>query len=359
MKKILPLLLILIFVFSGCTSQEDVNSTYFSDSVDDFSSEESISVLESSNEDNTIGSSTDTSSFDNASDSADSTSSTGTASRSTTSNQNDNNHTSTGKPSSSNTTSSSQTTTISNTSQSSSQTGTTVTKNQVHLYSYENGKGLVIQATFDYHEGNSWSAFLENNTGIRIATAYDPNFNTIEYLQYNGKAIVLNNTPVKKGDIISKNNIYKLETLAGPAKIQTTAMYDLINVEHATDNRSYRSWFIRKYVVNETSKTAGNIVISWIEVREYSKPNEAFNGTIVVGNQPNVTLSYTSEYGLYAGKTIELSDGSKILLGTDMYWFYLGNTNSKRVLCDDYRAYKSVPNDPTDSYWNSYWSKLN
>ena len=135
-------------------------------------------------------------------------------------------------------------------------------------------------------------------------------------------------------------------------------MYDLINVEHVHDNKSYRSWYVRKYVINETSKTTGTITVSNIEVREYSKPDEEFNGTIIDNDKTSVTYTYTSKYGLYAGKTIELNDGSKILLGNDMYWFYLSG-NTKRVLCDDYRAYKKVPNNPNDSYWSYYWSQLN
>ena len=80
--------------------------------------------------------------------------------------------------------------------------------------------------------------------------------------------------------------------------------------------------------------------------------------SIIDNDKTSVTYTYTSKYGLYAGKTIELNDGSKILLGNDMYWFYLSG-NTKRVLCDDYRAYKKVPNNPNDSYWSYYWSQLN
>ncbi len=353
MKKLIPILLILIFVLSGCTSQEDIDNNS-SSLLDGFSSKESMSILEASQEDSNSDSLTDNQSSNNTSDNVENSSSTGTASGSATSN-----NSSTTRPSSSNPSPSSSNT--NNSSQSSTQTDTTVTKNQVHLYSYVNDRGWVIQTTFDYNNGDTWAELLKNNTEISTDTTYDVNFNTIEYLKYNGKAIVLNDTPIKKSDTISNKNIYKLSTIAGPAKIKPTTMYELINVEHAAEGPSQRSWVIYKYVINETTKTTGTVTVNLVEVREYSKPDEEFNGTIVESNiissQKN-TYTYTSEYGLYAGKTIELNNGAKILLGTDMYWFYLDG-NTKRVLCDDYRAYKKVPNNPSDNYWSFYWSMLN
>ena len=348
MKKIIPLLLILAILFSGCTSQKDVDNS--SDLSNDSTTGESISTTDT---DKNIDSSTeDTTSTDNDSV-IDGTSEGSAPSGKTPSN----NSSSTNKPSSPSNISSSAGTTTNNSSQSSNQAPNN-TANQVHLYSYVNGRGWVIQTTFDYNHGDTWAELVKNNTEISIDTTYDVNFNTVEYLKYNGKAIVLNDIPVKRSDTISNKNIYKLSTIAGPAKIKPTTMYDLINVEHVHDNKSYRSWYVRKYVINETSKTTGTITVSNIEVREYSKPDEEFNGTIIDNDKTSVTYTYTSKYGLYAGKTIELNDGSKILLGNDMYWFYLSG-NTKRVLCDDYRAYKKVPNNPNDSYWSYYWSQLN
>ena len=348
MKKIIPLLLILAILFSGCTSQKDVDNS--SDLSNDSTTGESISTTDT---DENIDSSTeDTTSTDNDSV-IDGTSEGSAPSGKTPSN----NSSSTKKPSSPSNISSSSGTTTNNSNQSSNQIPTN-TVNQVHLYSYVNDRGWVIQTTYNYNEGDTWAKLIEKTTEISIDTTYDVNFNTVEYLKYNGKAIVLNDTPVKKSDTISNKNIYKLSTIAGPAKIKPTTMYDLINVEHVHDNKSYRSWYVRKYVINETSKTTGTITVSNIEVREYSKPDEEFNGTIIDNYKTSVTYTYTSKYGLYAGKTIELNDGSKILLGNDMYWFYLSG-NTKRVLCDDYRAYKKVPNNPNDSYWSYYWSQLN
>lgn len=348
MKKIIPLLLILAILFSGCTSQKDVDNS--SDLSNDSTTGESISTTDT---DENIDSSTeDTTSTDNDSV-IDGTSEGSAPSGKTPSN----NSSSTKKPSSPSNISSSSGTTTNNSNQSSNQIPTN-TVNQVHLYSYVNDRGWVIQTTYNYNEGDTWAKLIEKTTEISIDTTYDVNFNTVEYLKYNGKAIVLNDTPVKKSDTISNKNIYKLSTIAGPAKIKPTTMYDLINVEHVHDNKSYRSWYVRKYVINETSKTTGTITVSNIEVREYSKPDEEFNGTIIDNDKTSVTYTYTSKYGLYAGKTIELNDGSKILLGNDMYWFYLSG-NTKRVLCDDYRAYKKVPNNPNDSYWSYYWSQLN
>ena len=348
MKKIIPLLLILAILFSGCTSQKDVDNS--SDLSNDSTTGESISTTDT---DENIDSSTeDTTSTDNDSV-IDGTSEGSAPSGKTPSN----NSSSTNKPSSPSNISSSAGTTTNNSSQSSNQAPNN-TANQVHLYSYVNGRGWVIQTTYNYNEGDTWAKLIEKTTEISIDTTYDVNFNTVEYLKYNGKAIVLNDTPVKKSDTISNKNIYNLSTIAGPAKIKPTTMYDLINVEHVHDNKSYRSWYVRKYVINETSKTTGTITVSNIEVREYSKPDEEFNGTIIDNDKTSVTYTYTSKYGLYAGKTIELNDGSKILLGNDMYWFYLSG-NTKRVLCDDYRAYKKVPNNPNDSYWSYYWSQLN
>ena len=348
MKKIIPLLLILAILFSGCTSQKDVDNS--SDLSNDSTTGEIISTTDT---DENIDSSTeDTTSTDNDSV-IDGTSEGSAPSGKTPSN----NSSSTNKPSSPSNISSSVGTTTNNSNQSSNQIPTN-TVNQVHLYSYVNDRGWVIQTTYNYNEGDTWAKLIEKTTEISIDTTYDVNFNTVEYLKYNGKAIVLNDTPVKKSDTISNKNIYKLSTIAGPAKIKPTTMYDLINVEHVHDNKSYRSWYVRKYVINETSKTTGTITVSNIEVREYSKPDEEFNGTIIDNDKTSVTYTYTSKYGLYAGKTIELNDGSKILLGNDMYWFYLSG-NTKRVLCDDYRAYKKVPNNPNDSYWSYYWSQLN
>lgn len=348
MKKIIPLLLILAILFSGCTSQKDVDNS--SDLSNDSTTGESISTTDT---DENIDSSTeDTTSTDNDSV-IDGTSEGSAPSGKTPSN----NSSSTNKPSSPSNISSSSGTTTNNSNQSSNQIPTN-TVNQVHLYSYVNDRGWVIQTTYNYNEGDTWAKLIEKTTEISIDTTYDVNFNTVEYLKYNGKAIVLNDTPVKKSDTISNKNIYKLSTIAGPAKIKPTTMYDLINVEHVHDNKSYRSWYVRKYVINETLKTTGTITVSNIEVREYSKPDEEFNGTIIDNDKTSVTYTYTSKYGLYAGKTIELNDGSKILLGNDMYWFYLSG-NTKRVLCDDYRAYKKVPNNPNDSYWSYYWSQLN
>lgn len=348
MKKIIPLLLILAILFSGCTSQKDVDNS--SDLSNDSTTGESISTTDT---DKNIDSSTeDTTSTDNDSV-IDGTSEGSAPSGKTPSN----NSSSTNKPSSPSNISSSAGTTTNNSSQSSNQAPNN-TANQVHLYSYVNGRGWVIQTTYNYNEGDTWAKLIEKTTEISIDTTYDVNFNTVEYLKYNGKAIVLNDIPVKRSDTISNKNIYKLSTIAGPAKIKPTTMYDLINVEHVHDNKSYRSWYVRKYVINETSKTTGTITVSNIEVREYSKPDEEFNGTIIDNDKTSVTYTYTSKYGLYAGKTIELNDGSKILLGNDMYWFYLSG-NTKRVLCDDYRAYKKVPNNPNDSYWSYYWSQLN
>lgn len=348
MKKIIPLLLILAILFSGCTSQKDVDNS--SDLSNDSTTGESISITDT---DENIDSSTeDTTSTDNDSV-IDGTSEGSAPSGKTPSN----NSSSTNKPSSPSNISSSAGTTTNNSSQSSNQAPNN-TANQVHLYSYVNGRGWVIQTTYNYNEGDTWAKLIEKTTEISIDTTYDVNFNTVEYLKYNGKAIVLNDIPVKRSDTISNKNIYKLSTIAGPAKIKHTTMYDLINVEHVHDNKSYRSWYVRKYVINETSKTTGTITVSNIEVREYSKPDEEFNGTIIDNDKTSVTYTYTSKYGLYAGKTIELNDGSKILLGNDMYWFYLSG-NTKRVLCDDYRAYKKVPNNPNDSYWSYYWSQLN
>lgn len=348
MKKIIPLLLILAILFSGCTSQKDVDNS--SDLSNDSTTGESISTTDT--DENIASSTEDTTSTDNDSV-IDGTSEGSAPSGKTPSN----NSSSTNKPSSPSNISSSSGTTTNNSSQSSIQTPTNTT-NQVHLYSYVNDRGWVIQTTFDYSQGDTWAELLKNNSVISLDTTYDVNFNTIEYLKYNGKAIVLNDTPVKRSDTISNKNIYKLSTIAGPAKIKPTTMYDLINVEHVHDNKSYRSWYVRKYVINETSKTTGTITVSNIEVREYSKPDEEFNGTIIDNDKTSVTYTYTSKYGLYAGKTIELNDGSKILLGNDMYWFYLSG-NTKRVLCNDYRAYKKVPNNPNDSYWSYYWSQLN
>ena len=348
MKKIIPLLLILAILFSGCTSQKDVDNS--SDLSNDSTTGESISTTDT---DKNIDSSTeDTTSTDNDSV-IDGTSEGSAPSGKTPSN----NSSSTNKPSSPSNISSSSGTTTNNSNQSSNQIPTN-TVNQVHLYSYVNDRGWVIQTTYNYNEGDTWAKLIEKTTEISIDTTYDVNFNTVEYLKYNGKAIVLNDIPVKRSDTISNKNIYKLSTIAGPAKIKPTTMYDLINVEHVHDNKSYRSWYVRKYVINETSKTTGTITVSNIEVREYSKPDEEFNGTIIDNDKTSVTYTYTSKYGLYAGKTIELNDGSKILLGNDMYWFYLSG-NTKRVLCDDYRAYKKVPNNPNDSYWSYYWSQLN
>lgn len=348
MKKIIPLLLILAILFSGCTSQKDVDNS--SDLSNDSTTGESISTTDT---DENIDSSTgDTTSTDNDSV-IDGTSEGSAPSGKTPSN----NSSSTKKTSSPSNISSSSGTTTNNSNQSSNQIPTN-TVNQVHLYSYVNDRGWVIQTTYNYNEGDTWAKLIEKTTEISIDTTYDVNFITVEYLKYNGKAIVLNDTPVKKSDTISNKNIYKLSTIAGPAKIKPTTMYDLINVEHVHDNKSYRSWYVRKYVINETSKTTGTITVSNIEVREYSKPDEEFNGTIIDNDKTSVTYTYTSKYGLYAGKTIELNDGSKILLGNDMYWFYLSG-NTKRVLCDDYRAYKKVPNNPNDSYWSYYWSQLN
>lgn len=332
MKKTLPIILILIFVFSGCGYQKDIS--YISDS--------------SSNLINEV-------SGGNVSDFSDSLPQKVSTSGETSGN---NSSSRSSKPSSPKANSTDRASNDNNKDGSLSQSGTIAEKDQVYLYSYVNGRGLVIQVTFDYKEGDTWSELLKNNTEISTDTTYDVNFNTIEFLKYNGKAIVFNNTPVKKDDIVSKKNIYKLETLASPAKISATTMYDLINIEHVFEGGSYRYWYIRKYDIKETSKTSGNITISNIKVVEYSEPNEAFNGTTVDIDQNPLTLTYTSDYGLYAGKTIKLSDGSKILLGNDLYWFYLGNSNNKRVLCEDYRLYKSVPNNPTDSYWDYYWSKL-
>ena len=348
MKKIIPLLLILAILFSGCTSQIDVDNS--SDLSNDSTTGESISTTDT---DKNIDSSTeDTTSTDNDSV-IDGTSEGSAPSGKTPSN----NSSSTNKPSSPSNISSSAGTTTNNSSQSSNQAPNN-TANQVYLYSYVNGRGWVIQTTYNYNEGDTWAKLIEKTTEISIDTTYDVNFNTVEYLKYNGKAIVLNDIPVKRSDTISNKNIYKLSTIAGPAKIKPTTMYDLINVEHVHDNKSYRSWYVRKYVINETSKTTGTITVSNIEVREYSKPDEEFNGTIIDNDKTSVTYTYTSKYGLYAGKTIELNDGSKILLGNDMYLFYLSG-NTKRVLCDDYRAYKKVPNNPNDSYWSYYWSQLN
>ena len=348
MKKIIPLLLILAILFSGCTSQKDVDNS--SDLSNDSTTGESISTTDT---DENIDSSTeDTTSTDNDSV-IDGTSEGSAPSGKTPSN----NSSSTNKPSLPSNISSSAGTTTNNSSQSSNQAPNN-TANQVHLYSYVNGRGWVIQTTYNYNEGDTWAKLIEKTTEISIDTTYDVNFNTVEYLKYNGKAIVLNDIPVKRSDTISNKNIYKLSTIAGPAKIKPTTMYDLINVEHVHDNKSYRSWYVRKYVINETSKTTGTITVSNIEVREYSNPDEEFNGTIIDNDKTSVTYTYTSKYGLYAGKTIELNDGSKILLGNDMYWFYLSG-NTKRVLCDDYRAYKKVPNNPNDSYWSYYWSQLN
>lgn len=348
MKKIIPLLLILAILFSGCTSQKDVDNS--SDLSNDSTTGESISITDT---DENIDSSTeDTTSTDN--DSVIDGTSEGSAPSGKTPSYNSS---STNKPSSPSNISSSAGTTTNNSSQSSNQAPNN-TANQVHLYSYVNGRGWVIQTTYNYNEGDTWAKLIEKTTEISIDTTYDVNFNTVEYLKYNGKAIVLNDIPVKRSDTISNKNIYKLSTIAGPAKIKPTTMYDLINVEHVHDNKSYRSWYVRKYVINETSKTTGTITVSNIEVREYSKPDEEFNGTIIDNDKTSVTYTYTSKYGLYAGKTVELNDGSKILLGNDMYWFYLSG-NTKRVLCDDYRAYKKVPNNPNDSYWSYYWSQLN
>lgn len=348
MKKIIPLLLILAILFSGCTSQKDVDNS--SDLSNDSTTGESISTTDT--DENIASYTEDTTSTDNDSV-IDGTSEGSAPSGKTPSN----NSSSTNKPSSPSNISSSSGTTTNNSNQSSNQIPTN-TVNQVHLYSYVNDRGWVIQTTYNYNEGDTWAKLIEKTTEISIDTTYDVNFNTVEYLKYNGKAIVLNDTPVKKSDTISNKNIYKLSTIAGPAKIKPTTMYDLINVEHVHDNKSYRSWYVRKYVINETSKTTGTITVSNIEVREYSKPDEEFNGTIIDNDKTSVTYTYTSKYGLYAGKTIELNDGSKILLGNDMYWFYLSG-NTKRVLCDDYRAYKKVPNNPNDSYWSYYWSQLN
>lgn len=347
MKKIIPLLLILAILFSGCTSQKDVDNS--SDLSNNSTTGESISTTDT---DENIDSSTeDTTSTDNESVIN------GTSENSTSSGKTPSNNSSfTNKPSSPSNISSSAGTTTNNSSQSSNQAPNN-TANQVHLYSYVNGRGWVIQTTYNYNEGDTWAKLIEKTTEISIDTTYDVNFNTVEYLKYNGKAIVLNDIPVKRSDTISNKNIYKLSTIAGPAKIKPTTMYDLINVEHVHDNKSYRSWYVRKYVINETSKTTGTITVSNIEVREYSKPDEEFNGTIIDNDKTSVTYTYTSKYGLYAGKTIELNDDSKILLGNDMYWFYLSG-NTKRVLCDDYRAYKKVPNNPNDSYWSYYWSQL-
>ena len=352
MKKIIPLLLILSILFSGCTSQKDIDSS--SDLSSDSSTIESISSKDADEKDNS--STEDTTSTDSESV-VEGTSESSSSSGKTPSN---NNNSSTNRPTTSSNISSSTGTTANNSGQSSNQTPTN-TANQVHLYSYVNDRGWVIQTTFDYNHGDTWAELVKNNTEISIDTTYDVNFNTVEYLKHNGKAIVLNDTPVKKSDTISNKNIYKLSTIAGPAKIKPTTMYELINVEHASESPTQRSWHIYKYVLNETTKTTGTVTINLIEVREYSKPDEEFNGTIiesgVIASQ-KFTHTYTSEYGLYAGKTIELDDGSKILLGTDMYWFYLSG-NTKRVLCDDYRAYKKVPNNPNDSYWSYYWSQLN
>ncbi len=341
MKKIIPILMVLILVFSGCASQEGVNNSLLS-SVEDYSCEESSVISESDIDNSTIS---DNVSVINS-----------TAQNSSTPEKTPDISSSTPKPPSSNNTSSNI---QANTDNSNETPNQNPTNNQVHLYSYVSDRGWVIQTTYNYNEGDTWSKLLEKTTEISIDTTYDVNFNTIVYLKYNGKAIVLNSVPVKKDDVISKNDIYKLETLAGPAKIKPTTMYDLINVEHAHNNKSDRYWYIRKYVINETSKTTGTITISSIEVREYSAPDEAFNGTFIDNDTSSVTYTYTSEYGLYAGKTIELNDGSKILLGNDMYWFYLSQSNTKRVLCEDYRAYKQVPNNPNDSYWSFYWSQFN
>lgn len=341
MKKIIPILLVLILVFSGCAAKEEPNNSSLS-LVEDSLSEESNVTSESDADNSTIsGNGSDANSL---------------AKNNSKPEKAPNNSSSTPKPSVSNNVSSNIPTNTDN----SVETPTQITaNNQVHLYSYVSDRGWVIQTTYNYNEGDTWAKLLEKTTEISIDTTYDVNFNTIEYLKYNGKAIVLNDTPVKKSDIISNKNIYKLSTLAGPAKIRTTTMYDLINVEHAHNNKSDRYWYIRKYVINETSKTTGTITVRDIEVREYSAPDEAFNGTYIDNDKFPVTYTYTSEYGLYVGKTIELNDGSKILLGNDMYWFYLGNSNNKRILCDDYRAYKSVPNNPNDSYWSFYWSQFN
>lgn len=337
MKSVLSLCLLLLFVFSGCTAQND---------RDTLSAIDSTSASNHETTEETFAGNPSSDQVTDFVEQADSTSGNTTST--------DNRTSSTGKPSSNQTPS-----TQHNPSQTTTQNSMIVTNKQVPVYASVNGRDLVVQATWNYMEGDTWSMLLKSDTGIRINTTYDVHFNQVEYLEYNGKAIVLHHAPVKKDDVISDQNTYQLETLAGPAQIQSRTMYDLINVEHATDNRTYRSWTIRKYELQETSKTTGHVVVSWIEVREYSKPEEPFDGTIVVTKHPAFTLSYTSEYGLYAGKTLEFSDGSKMLLGTDMYWFYLGNSHNKRVLCDDYRAYKSVPNDPNDSYWSSYWSMLN
>lgn len=250
------------------------------------------------------------------------------------------------------------TTTPPKTPQTSSQNTTpSVVKNKVDLYSQVGGKN-VVQASFEYNEGETWADILERNFSITEDTTFDVNFNEIEYLKYNGKAILRYDRPVQTDDVVSAEPVYRLGIIAGPAKIQPTTMYDLINVENAFDNGpGGKEWSVRRYVITETSKTTGTITMDYIKVIEYSKPDESFNGTIITSNSKPTVYTYTSDYGLYAGKTINVSDGSTILLGNDLYWFRKEGYN-KRVLCSDYKAYKNVPNSPTDKYWDCYWSQF-
>lgn len=232
-----------------------------------------------------------------------------------------------------------------------------IVKKQAKLYSQVNGSN-VVQATFDYTEGETWAKIVERNPSITQDTTFDINFNEIEYLKYNGKAILRNDRPVQTDDVVSADPVYRLGIIAGPAKIQTTTMYDLINVEHAHDGGSGgKKWDVRRYVITETSKTTGTIAVDSITVVEYSQPNEPFNGTIITNNRKPIVYTYTSDYGLYPGKTIKVSDGSTIFLSNDLYWFYKEGS-ARRILCNDYRAYKNVPNNLEDKYWDYFWSQF-
>lgn len=142
MKKTLPLLLILIVAFSGCRSQKDIS--HISDSYLNLTDE-------TSRESENINSFADKPSDSNVPDFADSLPQKASVPEKAASN---NNSSRASKPSSPKVNSTDR---VSNDNKDGtlSQSGTVDEKDQVHLYSYIDGRGLVIQVTFDYKEGDT------------------------------------------------------------------------------------------------------------------------------------------------------------------------------------------------------------